>query len=123
MPGCAYCDEALNIHKGLQRFFGFDAYRTYDGEPLQEKAVAAAVANKSLLSVFPTGGGKSITFQVPALMSGINSKGLTVVISPLQSLMKDHVDNLEKAGITEAVVPFLVGTRILPWHFSHSTTL
>ncbi len=63
----------------------------------------AAVDNKSLLAVFPTGGGKSITFQVPALMSGESSKGLTVIISPLQSLMKDQVDNLEKIGITEAV--------------------
>src|SRR5690606_1188806 len=44
-----------------------------------------------------------ITFQVPALMSGENSRGLTVVISPLQSLMKDQVDNLEKLGITDAV--------------------
>ncbi len=103
LKGCVYCNEALDIHKGLKRFFGFDSYRTYAGEPLQEKAVAAAVANKSLLAVFPTGGGKSITFQVPALMSGVNSNGLTVVISPLQSLMKDQVDNLEKASITEAV--------------------
>jgi len=103
LSGCAYCNEAMDIHKGLKRFFGFDAYRTYAGEALQEKAVNAAVANKSLLSVFPTGGGKSITFQVPALMSGINSRGLTVVISPLQSLMKDQVDNLEKLGITDAV--------------------
>lgn len=70
---------------------------------MQEKAVSAAIAGKSLLAVFPTGGGKSITFQVPALMSGANAKGLTVVISPLQSLMKDQVDNLEKAGITDAV--------------------
>lgn len=101
--GCVYCNDALDIHKGLKRFFGFDSYRTYAGEPLQEKAVQAAVNNKSLLAVFPTGGGKSITFQVPALMSGVNEKGLTVVISPLQSLMKDQVDNLEKAGITEAV--------------------
>jgi ATP-dependent DNA helicase RecQ len=103
LKGCPYCNEALDIHKGLKRFFGFDAYRSYAGAPLQEKAVKAAVANKSLLAVFPTGGGKSITFQVPALMSGINSKGLTVVISPLQSLMKDQVDNLENVGITEAV--------------------
>ena len=103
LSGCAYCNEALDIHKGLKRFFGFDAFRTYAGEALQEKAVNAAIANKSLLSVFPTGGGKSITFQVPALMSGINSRGLTVVISPLQSLMKDQVDNLEKLGITDAV--------------------
>ncbi len=99
IKGCAYCNEAFDVHKGLKRFFGFDSYRTYAGEALQEKAARAAIENKSLLAVFPTGGGKSITFQVPALMSGINSKGLTIVISPLQSLMKDQVDNLEKAGI------------------------
>ena len=103
ITGCDYCNNALDIHKGLKRFFGFDSYRTYGGEPLQEKAVKAAVNNKSVLAVFPTGGGKSITFQVPALMSAENSKGLTIVISPLQSLMKDQVDNLEKNGITEAV--------------------
>jgi ATP-dependent DNA helicase RecQ len=101
--GCEYCNNALDIHKGLKRWFGFDSFRTYGGEPLQEKAVKAAVDNKSILAVFPTGGGKSITFQVPALMSGESAKGLTVVISPLQSLMKDQVDNLEKIGITEAV--------------------
>jgi ATP-dependent DNA helicase RecQ len=103
ISGCTYCSEALDIYNGLKRFFGFDSFRTYGGEPLQEKAVKAAIANKSLLAVFPTGGGKSVTFQLPALMSGANLKGLTVVISPLQSLMKDQVDNLEKAGITDAV--------------------
>lgn len=103
LTGCKYCNQALDIHKGLKEYFGFDAYRTYAGEPLQENAVQAAVDNKSLLAVFPTGGGKSITFQVPALMAGENTKGLTVVISPLQSLMKDQVDNLEKIGITYAV--------------------
>lgn len=103
LTGCAYCQQALDIHRGLRKYFGFDAYRTYAGEKLQEHAVQAAVDNKSLLAVFPTGGGKSITFQVPALMAGENEKGLTVVISPLQSLMKDQVDNLEKIQITEAV--------------------
>lgn len=103
LRGCAYCDKALDIHRGLKRFFGFDAYRSFAGEPLQENAVQAAISNKSILAVFPTGGGKSITFQVPALMNGESAKGLTVVISPLQSLMKDQVDNLEKADITEAV--------------------
>lgn len=103
VSGCAYCNNALDVHKGLKRFFGFDSYRTYGAEPLQEKAVKAAIDNKSILAIFPTGGGKSITFQVPALMSGEAAKGLTVVISPLQSLMKDQVDNLEKIGITEAV--------------------
>jgi ATP-dependent DNA helicase RecQ len=103
LRGCIYCDQALDVHKALKRFFGFDAYRTYGAEPLQEKAVKAAVNNKSILAVFPTGGGKSITFQVPALIAGENTRGLSVVISPLQSLMKDQVDNLEKAGITDAV--------------------
>lgn len=103
IQGCGYCNNALDVHKGLKRWFGFDSFRTYGGEPLQEKAVKAAVDNKSILAVFPTGGGKSITFQVPALMSGETAKGLTIVISPLQSLMKDQVDNLEKIGITEAV--------------------
>lgn len=99
LKGCSYCNEALDIQKGLKHFFGFDSYRTYAEEPLQESAVKAAIANKSLLAVFPTGGGKSITFQVPALMSGINTRGLTVVISPLQSLMKDQVDNLENVKL------------------------
>lgn len=101
--GCIYCNEKLDARKGLKQFFGYDEYRSFDGVPLQEKAVTAAIHNKSILTVFPTGGGKSITFQVPALMSGRNTKGLTVIISPLQSLMKDQVDNLEKCHITDAV--------------------
>ena len=103
LEGCPYCDRALDARWGLKRYFGFDNYRTFGGEPLQENAVNAALANKSILAIFPTGGGKSVTFQVPALMSGENVKGLTVIISPLQSLMKDQVDNLERAGITDAV--------------------
>lgn len=103
LKGCLYCNQHLDIFKGLKDHFGFDNYRKYAGEPLQERAAQAAVENKSLLAIFPTGGGKSITFQVPALMQGQSMKGLTVVISPLQSLMKDQVDNLEKAGITDAV--------------------
>ncbi|MHC1702364.1 MAG: RecQ family ATP-dependent DNA helicase [Tenuifilaceae bacterium] len=102
LGGCNYCNQALDAHNGLKRYFGFDNFRTYADEPLQENAVKAAIDNKSILAVFPTGGGKSITFQVPALMSGEATKGLTVVISPLQSLMKDQVDNLEKVGITDA---------------------
>ncbi len=101
--GCVYCKSQLDIHKELKRIFGYDSFRTYNGEPLQEKAAQAAVDGKSLLAVFPTGGGKSITFQLPALMAGKAVHGLTVVISPLQSLMKDQVDNLNAIGITEAV--------------------
>lgn len=63
----------------------------------------AAVDSKSLLAIFPTGGGKSLTFQLPALMETRSVHGITVVISPLQSLMKDQVDNLAERGITDAV--------------------
>ena len=103
-PSCAYCDEALDETKALKKFFHFDEFRSYNGVPLQQMAVKAAVDNKSIIVIFPTGGGKSITFQLPALMAGVNEKGLTVVISPLQSLMKDQTDNLENQHhITEAV--------------------
>ena len=101
--GCPYCQKQLNAVKALNKFFGYPSYRTYNGEPLQEKAVQAAIEDKSLLVVFPTGGGKSITFQIPALMAGENAHGLTIVISPLQSLMKDQVDNLKNSGIMGAV--------------------
>ncbi|MGQ1783754.1 RecQ family ATP-dependent DNA helicase [Saccharicrinis sp. GN24d3] len=103
LEGCCYCNKSLDAKIALKKYFGFDSYRLYGGKALQEKAVKAAIDNKSFLAVFPTGGGKSITFQVPALMSGEAVKGLTVVISPLQSLMKDQVDNLENSNITEAV--------------------
>jgi len=101
--GCAYCRARLDPHQNLQHFFGFSDFRTYDGEPLQEKAVRAAIDGRSLLAIFPTGGGKSLTFQLPALMAGASAHALTVVISPLQSLMKDQVDHLAEAGIAEAV--------------------
>lgn len=101
--GCSYCNTLLDIHHNLKTFFGYDQFRTYEGEPLQENAAQAAVDGKSLLAIFPTGGGKSLTFQLPALMEGRTVHGLTVVISPLQSLMKDQVDNLADRGITDAV--------------------
>lgn len=103
LQGCAYCDANFDPVKGLQDFFGYKSYRHFDGINLQEMAVKAALQQKSLLTIFPTGGGKSITFQIPALMAGKMTRGLTVVISPLQSLMKDQVDNLEKKGILDAV--------------------
>ena len=101
--GCNYCNKYLDIHYNLKQYFGYDQFRTYEGEPLQERSVQAAVEGKSLLAIFPTGGGKSLTFQLPALMEGRTLHGLTVVISPLQSLMKDQVDNLAERGIADAV--------------------
>lgn len=74
----------------LKRYFGYDDFR-----PGQMTAVEAAVSGRDSMVVLPTGGGKSLCYQVPALML----PGLTVVISPLISLMKDQVDALERRGI------------------------
>ena len=100
---CKYCSTKFNLKGRLKEFFGYDDFRSYNGQKLQENATSAAVHGKSLLAVFPTGGGKSLTFQLPALIDSETVKGLTVVISPLQSLMKDQVDNLDKKGISDAV--------------------
>ena len=100
---CEYCHQRLDAHYGLKEFFGYDEFRVFDGVPMQQQAVESAIRGESLLTIFPTGGGKSLTFQLPALMAGRNTHGLTVVISPLQSLMKDQVDNLTARGISDAV--------------------
>ena len=97
---CYFCNKSLSGKKGLKRFFNYDSFRTFEGVSLQEDAVKSALKNESLIAVFPTGGGKSLTFQLPALISGENIGGLTVVISPLLSLMKDQIDNLYEKGIT-----------------------
>ena len=98
---CDYCRRQLDAHQGLKDLFGYNEFRTFDGVPMQQQAVEAAIRGESLLTIFPTGGGKSLTFQLPALMAGRNVHGLTVVISPLQSLMKDQVDNLAARGISD----------------------
>ena len=103
LQGCDYCNKFFDVHHNLKQYFGYDQFRSYEGDPLQEMSVRAAVEGESLLAIFPTGGGKSLAFQLPALMAGSSVHGLTVVISPLQSLMKDQVDNLADRGITDAV--------------------
>lgn len=97
-PECTYCETIRDPYGALQTHFGYDGFRTFDGEigmGLQERAVRCALEGRSLLAVFPTGGGKSLTFQLPALMAGEHTRALTIVISPLVSLMKDQVDVLE----------------------------
>lgn len=95
---CTYCTERLDPRKALQAHFNYSDFRRFEGDAdpgIQEQAVRAALQGRSLLTVFPTGGGKSLTFQLPALMQGELTRSLTVVISPLVSLMKDQVDVLE----------------------------
>ncbi|MDR2547497.1 MAG: RecQ family ATP-dependent DNA helicase [Lachnospiraceae bacterium] len=100
---CSFCDEVFNEIEALKNFYGHLEFRTFNNEELQREAVRAAIDGKSLLAIFPTGGGKSLTFQLPALMAGVNEAGLTIIISPLQSLMKDQIDSLEERGIDNAV--------------------
>jgi len=76
--------------KNLKTYFGYDGFRA-----LQEEVVGATLAGKDSLVLMPTGGGKSICFQLSALML----PGITLVISPLIALMKDHVDSLKNNGI------------------------
>jgi ATP-dependent DNA helicase RecQ len=99
---CGYCAESFNARSGLAHWFGFSDFRTF-GKIKQETVVQAGLNGDSLLAIFPTGGGKSLTFQLPAFMAGQATRGLTVVISPLQSLMKDQVDNLRENCKTQAV--------------------
>lgn len=61
---CEYCKHRLDAHAGLKEFFGYDEFRIFDGEPMQQRAVEAAIGRESLLTIFPTGGGKSLTFQL-----------------------------------------------------------
>lgn len=104
-PDCTWCKEQHNLLALLPQYFpGITSFRptpsTADGRSLQEAIVSNGFAGKSSLAILPTGGGKSLCFQLPALARYYRNGSLTVVISPLQSLMKDQVDNLEARGIT-----------------------
>jgi len=102
-PNCPYCSVYLDPCKELERYFGFGEFRAEPknllGGSLQEEIVRLCYAGKSLLAILPTGGGKSICYQLPALSRHWRNGSLTIIISPLQSLMKDQVDNLVRVGI------------------------
>ena len=74
----------------LKEYWGYDSFR-----PMQEEIVSAALEGKDVLAILPTGGGKSVCFQVPAMMR----EGIAIVVTPLIALMKDQVQNLNDKGI------------------------
>ena len=82
--------EADELRTALERWFGFPSFR-----PSQEAIVRDVLAGRDVFALLPTGGGKSLCYQLPAMLTG----GLTVVISPLIALMKDQVDALDTAGV------------------------
>lgn len=81
---------AFDISGTLKSVFGYDSFR-----PKQEAIIEAGLDGRDVLAILPTGGGKSLCYQLPALMR----EGLTVVVSPLIALMKDQVDQMEAAGV------------------------
>ena len=97
-PACAWCRTQFDARARLHRWFpGFQDFRTdEDGRSRQREIVEAALAGKSLIAILPTGGGKSLCYQLPALTRMERRGVLTIVISPLQSLMKDQVDQMAR---------------------------
>src|SRR5215212_1399443 len=83
-----------DIQQALSRYWGYSSFR-----PLQKEAMDAVLSGRDSIVVLPTGGGKSLCFQAPALVR----PGLAVVVSPLISLMKDQVDTLVGNGVPAAL--------------------
>ena len=80
----------IDLHKELKKYFGFNQFKG-----LQEQVVKSIITGNNTFVIMPTGGGKSVCYQIPAIMAD----GLTVVISPLISLMQDQETNLNKIGV------------------------
>lgn len=83
------------MRETLKKYWGYDSFR-----PMQEEIISSVLEGRDTLAILPTGGGKSICFQVPSMMT----PGICVVVSPLIALMKDQVENLNERGIPSLLV-------------------
>ncbi|MBT3431134.1 MAG: RecQ family ATP-dependent DNA helicase [Candidatus Thioglobus sp.] len=106
--------NSVDINGFTKNEFNISKFREFDnrvsgdlfdsGKISQEEIIKAAIGSESLLAILPTGGGKTITFQIPALIKAQKYKGLSVVISPLQALMKDQIDSFKRKNNNFKVV-------------------
>ena len=108
--------EISNLESSALKYFGFDSFRSFPkfksetdlfaaSEVISQRDIAqATLERKDILTVLPTGGGKTFTFWLPAIIKAKRTRALTVVISPLQALMKDHIFNFNKklSGLASA---------------------
>ena len=115
---CEYCREQHDSGAKLREYFGHPGFRsrpaTSDGESLQARVVERGLAGAPLLAIMPTGGGKSLCYQLPAIVHNERTGALTVVISPLQALMKDQVENLNREIRGGKLAAALNGLMTLP---------
>ena len=95
-------EDISTAREVLKEYWGYDSFR-----PKQEEIVAAVLQDRDVLAILPTGGGKSICFQVPAMMK----EGIAIVVTPLIALMKDQVQNLNDRGIKALCVNAGMGRR------------
>ena len=104
---CSWCRVRHDARKELTRWFGFPDFRPNpsdeNGQPMQRSIVEAVMAREHVLGILPTGAGKSLCYQAPALSRYDKTGALTVVISPLVALMADQVAGLEAKGIGSCV--------------------
>src|SRR6476469_1456821 len=91
-----------DIQSILKKYWNYDTFRS-----LQEEIIQSVLDGKDTLALLPTGGGKSVCFQVPALVK----PGICIVVSPLISLMKDQVENLRAKGIEAVSIVSGMGKR------------